>query len=50
MFDMLLLAFQTDSTRVATLLLAGEGSNRSFRRSGFRKATTTSPITETSRK
>jgi len=30
MFDMLVLAFQTDSTRVATLLLAGEGSNRSF--------------------
>ncbi|HYE32974.1 MAG TPA: DUF1552 domain-containing protein [Methylomirabilota bacterium] len=30
MFDMLLLAFQTDSTRVATMLLAGEGSNRTF--------------------
>jgi hypothetical protein len=30
MFDMLLLAFQTDSTRVATFLMAGEGSNRSF--------------------
>ena len=30
MFDMLLLAFQTDSTRVATLLLAHEGSNRPF--------------------
>ena len=30
MFDMLVLAFLTDSTRVATLLLAGEGSNRSF--------------------
>ena len=30
MFDMLLLAFQTDSTRVATLLLAHDGSNRSF--------------------
>jgi hypothetical protein len=30
MFDMLLLAFQTDSTRVATLLIAREGSNRSF--------------------
>jgi hypothetical protein len=30
MFDMLLLAFQTDSTRVATLLLAREGSNRPF--------------------
>jgi len=30
MFDTLLLAFQTDSTRVATLLLAHDGSNRSF--------------------
>src|SRR5688572_20072016 len=30
MFDMLLLAFQSDSTRVATLLLAREGSNRPF--------------------
>lgn len=29
-FDMLLLAFQTDSTRVATFLLANEGSNRAF--------------------
>jgi hypothetical protein len=35
MFDMLALAFQTDSTRVATLLLAGEGSNRSFPELGF---------------
>ncbi len=30
MFDMLLLAFQTDSTRIATLLMAGEGSNKTF--------------------
>ena len=30
MYDMLVLAFQTDSTRVATLLLAHDGSNRSF--------------------
>jgi hypothetical protein len=35
MFDMLLLAFQTDSTRVATMLLAGEGSNRSFSEIGI---------------
>jgi len=35
MFDMMLLAFQTDSTRVATLLLAGEGSNRTFPDLGF---------------
>jgi len=30
MFETLRLAFQTDSTRVATLLLAHDGSNRSF--------------------
>jgi hypothetical protein len=30
MFDLLLLAFQTDSTRVSTFLLAHDGSNRSF--------------------
>ncbi|HZY59987.1 MAG TPA: DUF1552 domain-containing protein, partial [Candidatus Binataceae bacterium] len=30
LFDILVLAFQTDSTRVASLLLAHDGSNRSF--------------------
>ena len=35
MFDMLLLAFQTDSTRVATMLIAHEGSNRSFAEIGI---------------
>jgi hypothetical protein len=30
MFDMMVLAFQTDSTRIATFLLAYEGSNRTF--------------------
>ncbi len=30
MYDLLVLAFQTDSTRVATMLLAHDGSNRSF--------------------
>lgn len=30
MFDIMLLAFQTDSTRIATLLLASEGSNHTF--------------------
>jgi hypothetical protein len=30
MFDMLILAYQTDSTRIATFLLANEGSNRAF--------------------
>jgi hypothetical protein len=30
MFDILVLAFQTDSTRLATVMLAHDGSNRSF--------------------
>jgi len=34
MGDMLVLAFQTDSTRVATFLLAHDGSNRSFKEEG----------------
>ena len=37
MYDMLLLAFQTDSTRVATLLLAYDGSNRTFPTIGIRE-------------
>lgn len=35
MFDLLVLAFQTDSTRVATMLLAHDGSNRSFAEIGI---------------
>jgi hypothetical protein len=35
MFDLLILAFQTDSTRVATFLLAHDGSNRSFEQIGI---------------
>ncbi len=34
MMDMLVLAFETDSTRVGTFLLAHDGSNRSFREIG----------------
>ncbi len=34
MLDMLVLAFETDSTRVASFLLAHDGSNRSFREIG----------------
>ena len=34
MFDMMLLAFETDSTRVATFALAHEGSNRNFNQIG----------------
>ena len=35
MYDMLALAFQSDSTRVATLLLAGDGTNRAFPQIGI---------------
>jgi hypothetical protein len=35
MFETMLLAFQTDSTRVATMLLAHDGSNRSFAEIGI---------------
>jgi hypothetical protein len=35
MFETLLLAFQTDSTRVATLMLAHDGSNKSFAEIGI---------------
>lgn len=35
MSEILVLAFQTDSTRVATLLYAGEGSNRTFSEIGL---------------
>lgn len=35
MFDMLLLAFQTDQTRIATFMMAYEGSNRTFGGFGF---------------
>jgi hypothetical protein len=35
LFDILVLAFQTDSTRVATFLLAHDGSNRSFDQIGI---------------
>ncbi len=35
MFQMMALAFETDSTRIATLLLAHDGSNRSFSEIGI---------------
>lgn len=35
MYDMLVMAFQTDSTRIATLLLANDGSNRAFSEIGI---------------
>jgi hypothetical protein len=34
MFDLMVLAFQTDTTRVSTFMLANEGSNRSYRMVG----------------
>ena len=36
MMDMLVLAFQTDSTRIATFMYANEGSNRSYPEIGVR--------------
>jgi hypothetical protein len=38
MYDMMLLAFQTDTTRVASFLLAHDGSNRSFPEIGVPEA------------
>ena len=35
MYDLLAMAFETDSTRVATLLLAGDGSNRAYPQIGI---------------
>lgn len=35
LFDMLLLAFKTDQTRISSFLLAHDGSNRSFSELGF---------------
>ncbi len=35
MFDMLHLAFQTDNTRVATFMIAGDGNNRDFAEIGI---------------
>ena len=46
MFDMLALAFQTDSTRIATLMLAHDGSNRRIRRSASRAGITICRITK----
>lgn len=37
MYDLLATAFETDSTRVATLLLAHDGSNRVFKEIGIRE-------------
>lgn len=37
MFDMLMLAFQTDTTRVGTLMLAVDGSNRTFPEIGVKE-------------
>jgi hypothetical protein len=35
MYDLLALSFQTDSTRIATLLLAGDGNNRAYPQIGI---------------
>ena len=46
-YDMLHLAFQTDSTRIATFMLNGDGSNRDFAKSASTRAITPSRITAT---
>ena len=38
MYDLLLMAFQSDTTRIATFLVAHDGSNRSFREIGVPEA------------
>ena len=38
MFDLLALSFETDSTRIASFLMAHDGSNRTFREIGVRNA------------
>ncbi len=38
MMDLIVLAFQTDTTRVATFMLANEGSNRTYGAIGIREA------------
>lgn len=35
MFDLMVLAFQTDTTRISTFMMAHDGSNRSFREIGI---------------
>ena len=37
MYDMLLLAFQTDTTRISTLMLAVDGSNRAYPEIGIKE-------------
>ncbi|MBL8851286.1 MAG: DUF1552 domain-containing protein [Planctomycetaceae bacterium] len=37
MFDLLAIAYQTDSTRIATYMLANEGSNRTYREIGVKE-------------
>jgi len=37
MYDMLHLSFQTDSTRIATFMISGDGSNRDFKEIGIKE-------------
>jgi hypothetical protein len=37
MFDLMVLAFQTDTTRIATFMLANEGSNRTYPNVGVKE-------------
>ena len=49
MGDLLVLAFQSDLTRIATFVFANDGSNRSYRPSASPTATTTSRTTAATR-
>ena len=45
MFDLMVLAFQSDVTRICTFMYANEGSNRATRSSASPRGTTTSRTT-----
>ncbi len=48
MYDLMVLAFRTDTTRIATFMVANEGSNRSFPMIDIKEVTTNYRITRTS--
>ena len=49
MFDLQVIAFQADLTRVITFMLGREGSNRTIARSAFPTRTTACRITRATR-
>ena len=50
MADMMVLAFQTDTTRIGTFIFANEGSNRSYAFMDVPRGTTTSRTTAATRR